>query len=391
MQSVSDANSVRRETDGLTAPMEFDSLPLISADSHVEEPRDLWAKNLPPSLVENLAPELRDGHSPSGSFADRIGVENLQRIDALTRSDDAVEMQSMADLTTDPERRLAVMRQDGIAGECIYPTMGLYVWNAESREAGEAACRLYNDWIFDRLERRSSRFRCAAMIPTWDVGAAIAEIRRTAAMGLAAALLPLVGTPEYNHRDWESLWNELDEIGMPVVMHQGTGHSMLFYRGPGAAVANLLATQSMAPRGATLLATSGVLAAHPDLHFVFVETNASWLAWAMNTADHYDRAFRQYPGWVRPELREKPSVYMARQIHGTFQYDPVAVASIAQTGSDPLLWGSDFPHAEGTYPHSRASVAEQFAGVAEEQVARMVGGTAAKLFGFAPEVSNTPV
>jgi len=195
----------------------------------------------------------------------------------------------------------------------------------------------------------------------------------------------------YRGQEWEPLWEAIEDSGLPVVMHQGTGHDMLFYRGPGAAVANLLATQSMAPRTAGLLATSGVLAAHPDLHFAFVETNASWLAWSMTTLDHYCGACQQYEGWVRPLLEEKPSFYMARQLHGTFQVDPVAVGNIEHTGVTPLLWGSDFPHAEGTYPHSRATVRRLFAGLAPETVAPMVGGTAARLFGFAPEVLAEPV
>ena len=112
----------------------------------------------------------------------------------------------------------------------------------------------------------------------------------------------------------------------------------------------------MAPRAAALLATSGVLADHPDLHFVFVETNAGWLAWAMYTVDYYYEAFQQYEGWVKPVLPEKPSHYMRRQIHGTFQFDPVAVHNLPLTGAAPLLWGSDFPHAEGTYPRSREIV-----------------------------------
>jgi len=94
---------------------------------------------------------------------------------------------------------------------------------------------------------------------------------------------------------------------------------------------------------------------------------------------------------VRSARLEKPSFYMARQIHGTFQYDPVAVGSMARTGAAPILWRSDFPHAEGTYPKSRQSIAEQFAGVDIASVAKMVGGTAAQLFRFAPEVMSTPV
>jgi len=370
------------------------TVPLISADSHVEEPTRLWSENLSADMVARLPAELGADFHAASQFAQRIGVEEFydaREVTDAALAAGAADGDALRELTVDVDRRFAIMRRDGISGECIYPTSGLYVWNIEDPELGTACCRLYNDWVYDRLESRSPRFRCAGMIPTWDVAGAIAEVERIAALGMAAAMLPLVGTPEYNHRQWQPLWHVIEETGLPVVMHQGSGHDMLFYRGPGASVSNLLATQSMAPRGASLLATSGVLAAHPELHFVFVETNAGWLSWAMSTVDYYSRAFQEYEGWVKPVLPEPPSVYMARQIHGTFQYDPVAIGALGFTGAAPLLWGSDFPHAEGTYPRSRETVAELFAGVPIEQASAMVGGTAANLFGFDPSVLTTPV
>jgi predicted TIM-barrel fold metal-dependent hydrolase len=221
-------------------------------------------------------------------------------------------------------------------------------------------------------------------------------VRRIAALGLGAAMLPLVGTPEYNDPSWDPLWDAIEELGFPAVMHQGTGHSMLFYRGPGASVSNLLATQSMAPRSAALLATSGVLERHPGLHVVFVEVNASWIAWAMDTLDFYNDAFVNHQddygrNWVRPILAEKPSFYIRRQVHATFQDDPAAVANLGRTGVSPLLWGSDYPHEESTYPHSRATVERLFGGLDQHDAARIVGGTCAELFHFDDAVLTTPV
>ena len=111
----------------------------------------------------------------------------------------------------------------------------------------------------------------------------------------------------------------------------------------------------------------------------------------MATLDFYYDAFQEYEGWVRPVLPEKPGYYIARQVHGTFQVDPVAVTALAHTGPGPLLWGSDFPHAEGTYPHSRKVVRDLFAGVDDADAARIVGGNAAELFRFDAEVLETPV
>ena len=374
--------------------MKLENLPLISADSHVEEPGSLWLDNLPASMHDQLPPELGSDFHAASQFAKRIGIEHAQQAKSVTQAGEAAgaaDLDALRELTVDPNQRFDVMRKDGLVGECIYPTAGLYVWNLPDASVGEACCRVYNDWITDRLESQSPRFRCAGMIPCWNIDSAVKEVQRIAGLGLAAAMLPLVGTPEYNHRDWKPLWRAIEETGLPVAMHQGSGHDMLFYRGPGAAVSNLLSTQSMAPRCVSLLATSGILAEFPDLHFVFVETNAGWLSWTMNTVDYYYEAFQEYEGWVRPILPEKPSFYMARQIHGTFQVDPVAITNLEHTGCSPLLWASDFPHAEGTYPHSRQKVLELLRDIDIESAAQIVAGTAAQLFQFDPEVLTTPV
>ena len=152
------------------------------------------------------------------------------------------------------------------------------------------------------------------------------------------------------------MWSAIAASGLPAVVHQGTGHSMYFYRGPGAGVANLLATQSMAPRMAGLLATSGVLAANPDLHVVFVEYNVGWLAWAMNTLDYYQQAFSeagytpQGKKWVNVELPEPPSFYLRRQVHSTFQDDPVGLHNIAMTGARWAAVGVGLPPPRGNLP-----------------------------------------
>lgn len=368
----------------------LDELPLISADSHIEEPDGFFFEALPASMRDGLPEGMRPAADIAGDFGDRIGAgdEKAEKSAAVGRS---THQRVSKGRSNDPEGRFEVLVEDGVRGECIFPSRALSVWNTDDAELGRACCEIYNDWIVDTLESRSSRFRCAGLIPTWNVDVAIAEVERIGRLGLAAAMLPLVGTPDYNRREWTPLWEAIQDSGMPVVMHQGTGHDMLFYRSRGAAVANLLATQSMAPRTAGLLAMSGALAEHPDLHFVFVETNAAWIAWAMTTLDFYYESFQEYEGWVRPILPEKPSHYLASQVHGTFQIDPVAVTALPHTGSGPLLWGSDFPHAEGTYPDSRKVVRELFGAIDPDDAARIVGGNAAELFRFDADVLATPV
>ena len=126
-------------------------------------------------------------------------------------------------------------------------------------------------------------------------------------------------------------------------------------------------------------------------HSIFVETNAGWLSWLMNTVDYYQEAFQQYEGWVWPDLAAKPSEYIARQIHATFQDDPVALRNLPLTGVSPLLWGSDFPHAEGTFPHSRETLRRLLGDISLPDAEQIVGGTAVDLFSFDHSVLRTPV
>ncbi len=354
----------------------LDHLGFVSGDSHVNEPRDLWHRNLPTKYRDQAMRGIEAGDDGNWTV-----VLEGQHIDKTTE----YEVERMR--AADPEHRLTVMAEEGIVGECIFPTLGLYVWMLTDPAGGAASCRVYNEWIADGLAR-SPRFKCAGLVPHWNVEDAMAEVEYIVDAGLGAVMVPAVATPDWNHRTWRPLWSTIAETRLPVVVHQGTGHSMHWYRGPGAGVANLLATQSMAPRMATLLATSGVLSANPDLNVVFVEYNVGWLAWTMQTVDYYQHAFGEMgytdtgKKWINPELPEPPSYYMKRQIHGTFQDDPVAIDNIARTGPGALLWGSDYPHYEGTYPHSLETVARLAAPLSADDAAKVFRLNAIDLFRF---------
>lgn len=357
----------------------------ISADSHVNEPRDLWTANLPTSLRDSAMRGIRAGDDGNweplfdSAAIDQTSVNESDRMKV-----------------SDPDHRYAVMREEGIVGECVFPTVGLYVWMLNDPVGGAASCRVYNEWIAAGLGR-SPRFKCAGLVPTWNIDDALREIDWIAAAGLGAVMVPAVAAPEWNHPDWAPLWSSISEKRLPMVVHQGTGHSMFFYRGPGAGTANLLATQTIGPRIAGLLATSGVLAAHPDLHVVFVEYNTGWLAWTMQTLDFYTDAFGRYgvtpsgKPWVNPQLPEPPSFYLRRQVHATFQDDPIGMSNVDYTGAAPLMWGSDYPHEEGTYPNSRRVVSDLARGVRADHADKIFRDNAAELFGFDPAVLTTPV
>ena len=127
----------------------------------------------------------------------------------------------------------------------------------------------------------------------------------------------------------------------------------------------------------TRLIASGALQRHPNLKFVIVECGAGWLAWLLYALDEQTEKKHM---WQSPILDKKPSEFMKLQGHVTFGDDPVGLANIGFTGAEPLLWGSDYPHDEGTYPYSKEVIKRTFAGVSDADKWKIVGGNASTLY-----------
>jgi hypothetical protein len=151
----------------------------------------------------------------------------------------------------------------------------------------------------------------------------------------------------------------------------------------------------------------GVPERYPNLHFSLIEFNAHWLASLVGAMDkcwvtgigqdpdwwlgHWDdtrppddqphmaQLFRLNERWPYPLM---PSEYVRRQFHVSFQDDPVAIASRHITGVSTIVWGNDYPHAEGSFRGSRQLIADQFAGVPDDERAAIVGGTLAQVLGL---------
>jgi len=183
----------------------------------------------------------------------------------------------------------------------------------------------------------------------------------------------------YNDPVYDPLWAAAQDLGIPLTFHAGTGRSQTPAHGPGGAVINYVVTVGGPMETVAYLCGSGVLARFPGLRVVMVECGSGWLAWVLHAMDD---AYREHHMFVRPKLELLPSEYFRRQGAVTFQHDPVGLANIPFTGDRCLLWGSDYPHPEGTWPNSQEVLARQFAGVAAETMERIVCLNAAELYGF---------
>ncbi|MGH7963060.1 MAG: amidohydrolase family protein, partial [Candidatus Binatia bacterium] len=208
-----------------------------------------------------------------------------------------------------------------------------------------------------------------------------AEAQRCARIGLASVSIPqLVTNRPYDLPEWDPLWAALQELGLPVAIHVGTGKAMHeVYSRMRHIGGFMLELHCMAHTFADLI-WGGVAQRYPKLRFVSVEAGIGWIAaqfqpWDRMWSDHYT--------WLQPKLDEPPSFYFKRQFWATFERDRAGILTRELLNVDHLLWGSDYPHLEGTFPQSQEMVAKVFAGVPEAETRKMVRDNAAALYNLA--------
>ncbi|MBO0732702.1 MAG: amidohydrolase family protein, partial [Acidimicrobiaceae bacterium] len=201
-----------------------------------------------------------------------------------------------------------------------------------------------------------------AQVSTLDIDDAVAEVERAASQGLKALGLP-PGTPkdlpDFNRSYWDPLWDAAHEAGMVLTVHTGppVGEDPVHHHGRGAGTMNYLYACYGGMDMAAMMAASGILDKRPGLKLLISEAGASWLPFI---GDRLDEAFRQHSEFVRDELSRLPSEVLREQVYASFQHDPSAVLTVSAMGYPNVMWGSDYPHIEGTFGHTQKTLHELF-------------------------------
>ena len=361
-------------------------LKVISADSHVQESPELFETRVPEEFRERLPRIVEEEDGAQYQFLEGRKKRRFDIAEGNVNEEDLErEFRSDPSGGTDIPFRLKDQDRDGIAAEVVYPNSLLHLFASPDPEYQIGVARAYNDWAIDVFGGHPDRFAPAAILPVINVEAAVQEVKRVAGLGykLISAPIHLEHQP-YSLPIYEPLWNALDETGLPLNLHFNTGskdHSPdgIGEEQHGGFLSFMVTAMAEGIVPATVFVSSGVLARHPSMHTVIVECGAGWLPWVLYTMDdQYERKHM----WIEPKLDMMPSEYFKRQGHTTFSDDLAALRMLDFIGPEALMWGSDYPHDEGTFPHSQEVIERTFAELSEENKRKIVYGNAASLYGF---------
>ncbi|TMB44932.1 MAG: amidohydrolase [Deltaproteobacteria bacterium] len=362
---------------------------LISADSHVNPPKELWTRNAPAKLSDR-APRVES--TPQGDFwivdsqiSGAIGLDASAGRKPEEFKAFGLTYKDMRPGSYDPRARLADMDTDGVEAEVLYfggPVTHINV----DRELRMYVVRTYNDWMVELSQAAPNRLVGLAHVPLVDLDDGMAELARVAKLGLRGFHVDPFpdergGKPFWDHA-YEPFWSLVEETGLPMSFHivgprkQNVAETFMNPT-PGVKETFIaIAPMSICEVVSTLVFT-GVLERHPKLHFVLVECGIGWIPYFV---ERMDQTFEKHRFWTKSIITEKPSTYWYRQGHATFIRDLAGVAARHRAGLRNIMWSTDYPHSDSTWPHSREALAEHFQDVPADERALIAGGNAAALY-----------
>ena len=366
---------------------------VISVDDHVVEPPSVWSDRLPaamrergPHVVQDRCETIIEPRSKvaryvkggDGPIVDWWVYEDVLRPipqvmacagfppESLTLQ--PLPFAEMRRGCFDRDARLADMDVNRTERSLCFPTFprfaGQLFLEAKDKTVALESVRAYNDWMIDEWCGPShGRLIPLCLVPLWDPVLAAAEVRRNAARGCHAVAfteLPAnLGLPSLHDADrhWDPFLAACDETRTTINMHIGSGSRMPTTSadapaGVGIALTSLNAYMAMAD---WLL--SGVMARFANLKIAFSESQVGWMPFLLERLDHL---YTKSKAWadLDPSLTDLPSSYVPGRVYGCFFDDMVGVDARHQIGIGQLVFETDYPHQDSTWPHTVDLVAK---------------------------------
>ncbi len=372
------------------------SYKIISSDDHIIEPGDLWASRIEPKFRDRAPRIVRLESGDDWWVCEGVKIGGIGSGTQAGRRFEEPEKLRIADNVENArpggyiaEERVKDMDIDGVDVSILYPTTGLQFYSIPDSEFVTSLFRTYNDWIAEHCKPFPDRLKGVGMLNIDNLQEGIEEMERCANMGLVGAMITIYPPDEraYDSSEYEPLWAAAQDLRMPLSLHIGTNRMT--------DISQIVDFETIRPAffanvdhwvrmSLGHLILSGVFERYPKLQVGSIEMELSWVP---HFLDRMDYTYTQRPpaeknGWYRYKEDMLPSDYFHRNVFLGFQEDEVGIRLRDIIGVDTLLWGSDYPHFESTFPRSREIVEEILVDCTEEEKAKIVGGNAARIYGL---------
>ena len=386
---------------------------IISADDHVIEPAHVWQDRMP-SKHKELAPKIVIAPQGEMTLNDGVWLETPGTGDKMAAwwhfenkryqikqmvacpgippeevTMEGVTYDDIAPGCYDPIARLADMDINHVEASLCFPNYprfcGQLFSEADDLELGLLCVQAYNDWMIDEWCGSSGgRLIPLCIVPLWDAELAAKEIYRVAEKGCRAVAwseLPAwLGRPGIHGDFWDPFLKACEETQTVICMHIGSGTKTVQTspEAPTVVTANLIVCNSAASMIDWIF--SGKFEQFPNLKLLYAESQIGWIPYFIERADDTWRTHQ----WAQGEKRipKPPSHYYKRHVYSCFFKDTVGIDLLDRIGEDNVLFETDYPHQDGTFPNTLAIAEELFGHLEQETIDKIARNNAIKLFGL---------
>jgi predicted TIM-barrel fold metal-dependent hydrolase len=357
--------------------------PIISADSHFTEPADLWLTRIDPEFRERAPHVEVQAHTDvvvcDGAPMFPVGVmHGVRWKGGETPTDGRYDDIPPSGWEVAP--RLAEIERDGVFAEVLYPTVAMRFFTIEDTRFADACNRAYNTFAADFCRQRPDRFKAIAVIGLDDIDLAITELHRAHDIGLVGAMIAAAptGSIPYHDPHYDPFWAAAAALRMPVSLHVATPRRLDADR---TATTTFLAYQVVQHMVIGMI-FAGAFDRHPELQLVSVENDAGWAAHLIERMDYVQSKARSRNLLTDQHNEQVPSHYWRNNVHYTFMRDRTAILARDIIGVDRLLWSSDFPHGDSTWPDSMKVIDEELGDIPAADQRAILHDNAARLYRF---------
>jgi predicted TIM-barrel fold metal-dependent hydrolase len=357
------------------------------------EPPDLW--DAAPRRHAHVAPRVEFGDDAdwwiidgqrmfSFSVATKAGIRFVDQPGLLVD----YRFDEVRKGSHDPVAHLADNEGDGVWGSVVYPSVGTMLYNLADSAAVDALAAIYNDWIAEWCATAPGRLKGVGILNVDDPMCATRELERIRGRGLAGALIPVSPRDDepYDDPRYEPLWTAAESLGMPLSLHIATNRTpdawRILWTQWGFQGADRFVRDSLSQ-----MVFGGVFERHPDLRVGSVEHEMAWMPHFVERIDYSYLQRTPRAPWRTFAEGRVPSDFVADNVFVSFVEDRPGVLARDEMATSMLMWGSDYPHTESTFPRSQAMVDSLLEGVDADERDALVFGNAAALYGFAPAPS----
>ena len=345
-------------------------VPVYDADAHIAEPPSVWEEYADPKFRDQIMQCRIMDDGTDAAFAEGKKLRNGIAPACIPHAyGTKVTWDDIVPGSYDPAARLSVMDDEGLSAALMFPSLMLISGDINDAEIAVENARAYNRWMTDFVSEDPNRLFGVGVCPLQSVDGAVAVIEEVANAGLTGVTFrpERYSGLELFSPDMDRVWSAAEHHDLTVAIHGSFGSGMPSFaktRYENQFYVHMVCHPFEQMASVMEMVASGVLDDHPMLRVGFFESGLGWLPYWLDRLDEHKEAM----GHLVPRLKRDPTEIFSEQCFVTMEagegeaFEQVAAMGLAHT----VVWGSDYPHYDCTFPGALAELNETFEGFDDE-------------------------